>query len=106
MPAAGKMDRRISIQRLVQTGVSELNEPIFSYQEVRIVWGAKIHKSEDEKFASGQRYAVRVVTFQTHYMPDLTETDRLVSEGVTYDVKGIRELGRREGLEIAAEAHP
>jgi SPP1 family predicted phage head-tail adaptor len=100
---AGTLDRRVTVLRRVQVGETPLNEPIFEWQEVRTVWAAKVHKSEDEKFAASQVYAQRVVTFRTRFMSDLAETDRLVCDGLTYNLKGIRELGRRDGLEVAAE---
>jgi SPP1 family predicted phage head-tail adaptor len=100
---AGQLDRRVTVLRNVQIGVTELNEPIYELQELRTVWAAKIHKSEDEKFAASQFYSQRIVTFRTRYMAELVETDKLMCEGLTYNIKGIRELGRREGLEIAAE---
>ena len=63
----------------------------------------KIHKSEDEAFAAAQRYAKRTVTFRTYLQADLAETDRLRCDGVEFNIVGIRELGFRAGLEIAAE---
>lgn len=44
------------------------------------------------------------MTFRTRWFAGISETDKLVSDGVEYDVKGVLEIGRREGLEIAAEA--
>lgn len=99
----GAMNRRVTILRRVQTGTDSLNSPIFEWQSVRTVWAEEIHKREDERFAVDQRYAVRVVTFRTHYLSDISEVDRLECDGLTYDVKGIRELGFHEGTEIAAE---
>ena len=40
----------------------------------------------------------------TRFMDDVTAADRLQDDaGETYNVLGIRELGRRAGLEISAE---
>jgi SPP1 family predicted phage head-tail adaptor len=104
VPAAGTLDRRLTVLRRMQTGVDALNNPVFSFGELRTVWAAKIHKAEDEAFAASQRYATRTVVFRTRYQAVL-ETDRLLCEGITYDVKGVREIGRREAVEIAAETH-
>jgi SPP1 family predicted phage head-tail adaptor len=103
---AGDLDRRVTILRPIVTGTNDFNEPIVEPVAVRTVWASLIFKSADEEFAAGQRYAVRIVTFRMRFMADLAETDSLQCEGVTYDVKGIKELGRRDGLEIAAEAQP
>lgn len=106
MMKAGLLDRRLTIRRRVQTGVDAMRQPIFAVQDVRTVWAAKVPKSEDEQFDEGtqQRLSSRIVTFRTRHMGSILDTDTLFSEGTSYDVKGIRELGRREGLEITAEA--
>ena len=98
----GDMRWRLTILRRVQTGTNELNEPVFDYQPIRTVRAQKIHKTEDEAFAAQQTYAARVVTFRTYYQADLTETNRLRSDGTDYNIVGFRELGRRSGLEIQA----
>lgn len=100
---AGKLDRELTVLRRVQTGTSDLNEPIYAWQVLRTVWAALVFKTEDESFAAGQRYAKRAVTWRTRFMDDITAEHRLQAGGETYNVLGIREIGRRAGLEIAAE---
>ncbi|RWN34168.1 MAG: head-tail adaptor protein [Mesorhizobium sp.] len=102
----GNMNRRLVILRRVQTGTDDLNSPVFEWQTLRTVWAEKINKKESEQYAPDlhQRYAVRLVTFRTRYFADISEVDRLECDGVTYDVKGLRELGFREGTEITAES--
>lgn len=101
----GQLDRRLTILRRTQTGVTPIGEPIFTEGELRTVWAAKVHRRETEAFdtSTAQRFAARVVVFRTHHMPDLVETDRLLCEGATYGIVGLREIGRRDGLEITAE---
>ncbi|RWP80460.1 phage head closure protein [Mesorhizobium sp.] len=102
----GTMNRRLAILRRVQTGTDALNAPVLEWQPWRTVWAEKIHKKEDEQFSADlhQRYAVHRVIFRTRYLADLSEVDRLECEGATYDIKGVRELGFREGTEITAES--
>ena len=38
------------------------------------------------------------------FTSDLTAVDRLRCNGVEYDIKGIREIGFREAIEVKAEA--
>jgi SPP1 family predicted phage head-tail adaptor len=101
---AGELNRRAALLRRVQVGEGSLGDPIYEWQRCRSLDVALIYKNETEEFAASQRFAVRTVTFRTRYFPDLEATDRIVCEGVTYDVKGQRQMGRRAGLEIAAEA--
>jgi SPP1 family predicted phage head-tail adaptor len=42
--------------------------------------------------------------FKIHYRTDVSPLDRVVCAGTTYDVKGVLEIGRREGWEIYATA--
>jgi len=82
-------------------------DPIFNmpiYEERSFTVKARLtHQAEDEKFAASQLYEQRLVTFTTHLF-ELDATASLECEGVTYGVIGIRQLGRRRGLEIKAKA--
>ncbi|MER9914006.1 phage head closure protein [Mesorhizobium sp. M0050] len=102
----GNRNRRLAILRRVETGTDLLNSPVYEWQPWRNVWAEKIHKKEAEQFAPDlhQRYAMRLVIFRISYLAGISEVDRLECEGVTYDIKGLRELGFREGTEITAES--
>jgi hypothetical protein len=41
--------------------------------------------------------------FKIRYRKGLTPLDRVVCNGITYDVLGVLEIGRREGWEILAK---
>ena len=100
---AGKLDRRVTILRRQQTGTDALGAPIFTYGEVATVWAQRTDRTADEAFSAEQRFARKQVTFRTRFI-ELLPTDKLLSEGVTYDVKGSIEIGRRAGIDIFAEA--
>ncbi len=101
---AGSFDRIISVEREMPTGaVDSLGQPLKAWAPIWKAWAGLVHKSEDEAFVAQQRYAKRVVTFTTYFSENLTETDRIWCDGKLYAVKGIREIGFKEGLEIAAE---
>ncbi|WP_275782430.1 phage head closure protein [Pararhizobium gei] len=100
----GSYDRLARLQRNSETGeLDALDQPIKAWTVIASFWVSKTHKSEDEAFAASQRYARRTVTFGCHFRSDVTETDRIEVDGVLYAVKGIREIGFREALEISAE---
>lgn len=100
----GTLDRIITVERQSPTGDEDaLGQPVLAWQPVWKAWAGITNKTEDEAFAASQRYAKRVVTFSTYWNGDLKETDRIECEGRRYDIKGIREIGFREGVEIAAE---
>jgi SPP1 family predicted phage head-tail adaptor len=100
----GSFNRLARLQRNVPTGeLDALDQPIRAWQTVNTFWCEKIHKTEDEAFAASQRYARRTLTFRAHFISDISEVDRLEVDGIHYDIRGIREIGYREGIEIAAE---
>ena len=100
----GAFDRVLIIERESPTGEEDVfGQPIMEWREIARVWAEKLHKSEDEAFAASQRYATRTVTFRTYWLDDVRPTDRLSSDSLTYNIKGIREIGFREGLEISAD---
>lgn len=99
---AGRLDRRLMIRRRVVDDGGQWG-PVSTWPEGPIVWARMEHVNEDEAFAANELYTVRIVTFETRYVPDVSNVDRLECEGEFYDILGIREIGRREGLEFKAQ---
>ncbi|HWJ72915.1 MAG TPA: head-tail adaptor protein [Kaistia sp.] len=101
----GNLDRIAELHRDIPTGErDELNEPITVDTVVATFRLGQTIKATDERFAAEQRYGERVVTFSAWWRPDITETDRLKVDGVTFEILGLSEIGRRQGLEISAKA--
>lgn len=101
---AGSFDRVVTVERQFETSEEDVfGSPILEWRPVHRFWAGKIHKAEDEAFAASQRYAKRTVTFSSYWLEDIKETDRLICDGVQYDIRGLREIGFREGIEISAE---
>jgi len=96
------LNRRVVIERYTVIPGPLNDEWVWS--DIRTVWAAMKYDSVDEEFASNQNYARRVVTFTMRFTSDLTAVDRLRCNGVEYDIKGIREIGFREAIEVKAEA--
>jgi head-tail adaptor len=102
----GDLDRRIQFQR------SRLFDNGLAFAEVWEdhgfpVWASKSDISDGEKFAAREVAASITSRFRiwwSSFSSELTPKDRLVCEGRTYDIVGIKEIGRREGLEITAAA--
>lgn len=102
---AGKLDRRVQFTRaaIIEDGYQErlgqyapLGSP---------VWASKRDISDSERFQAGgygenvqTRFQVRWSSFTS----GIQKRDRLICEGREYGIVGIKEIGRREGLEITA----
>lgn len=102
---AGRLDRRLMIRKRVVDSGGPWGD-VTSWPEWREVAARLEHVNEDEAFAANELYTVRIVTFETRYLPGVDNQDRLECEGQFYDILGIREIGRREGLEIKAQWRP
>ncbi|HEV7344557.1 MAG TPA: phage head closure protein [Devosia sp.] len=100
---AGPLNRFCSIIREGEIGRDDFNMPIYGDTTVAQFWAALVPKSEEERFAASQIFASQVVTFRTHFVDGLAETDRLECDGKTYNIVGLREIGYRAGTEITAK---
>ena len=92
------LNRRVTIERYTATDGQW--GPDLTWSGLRTIWGAFKFDSADEQFAAGQIYTDRIGTVTIRFTRDLMETDRLVIEGVTYEIKGIAEIGNRDGLAV------
>lgn len=109
MPAAGTLDRRVIFQRAV-TSRNALNETVAGgWDEVASVMAHRAPVRDAERVAGAGVNREVTDRFTTHWVQRLsilTAADQLVCDGVAYRIVGIKELGRREGLEFSALARP
>ena len=101
---AGKLDRRITLQR-ASTTKNGFNEDVEAWGDIATVWASATPVSDAERVRAQQVGAVISMRFQIRFstaVADLSPTDRLSYNGKTYNITAVKELGRREGLEITA----
>lgn len=104
---SGKLDRRITLERFTYTTDPGSGEQVKTWSTLATVWAAKRDVSDSERVASAEVSAEISTRFQIRWdgsWSDLNPKDRVVYDGRTYDIVGVKELGRREGLEISANA--
>lgn len=106
---AGKLDRRLTLLRLVKT-TNAMNEEEESWTSAGTVWASKKDASDRDR---GERMVTQEIaaTISTRFRvrhsslaDDIRPTWRVQCEGRTYDVRIVKELGRKVGWEISAEA--
>lgn len=100
--AAGKLDRRVTIQRATITR-DDYNNEVETWADLCTVWAGYAPVSDGEKFRAGERASEIGARFTIRYssqVADLTPKDQLVFEGRTYAITRVKELERRVGLEI------
>jgi len=104
MMKAGDLDRRITIEDQTITN-SDSGEEIITWLPLITVWARKIEAKGAERFAGQELFGSAVKTFQIRwsiFSSQITTKHRLIYDGRTYDITDVREIGRREGLEIDA----
>jgi head-tail adaptor len=101
-----RLDRRVQFLRaaLVDNGLEQVET--FAAHGVP-VWASRKDVSDGEKARAGEVQAVLMTRFvirSSAFSRGLTAKDRLATEGLIYDITGIKQQGRRDFLEITATA--
>jgi SPP1 family predicted phage head-tail adaptor len=103
---AGDLDQRITIRRAT-LAPNAFNEMIATWSDVATIWAAARQITDAEQFRAqeiGAEVTTRITIRYSSEVADLGPADRLAFEGREYNITGVRELGRREWLEIGAVA--
>jgi SPP1 family predicted phage head-tail adaptor len=101
---AGKLDRRITLERATKAQ-DEYGEEVLTWGTLATVWASFKPVSDGERMAAREVSAELTARFQIRWdsaWSDLSAQDRLIFDGKTYSISGVKEIGRREGIEITA----
>ena len=102
MLQAGKLDRQITIERATQGTQNAIGTPAQTWTTVYTPRAQVISISGAEIVKSGAERAVRLARFVVRWL-NLDMKDRVVYDGLTWNIIHLREIGRREGVEILAQ---
>ena len=107
MVRAGDLDRRITIQRLAETGSNAFNEVAEAWTDLATIWARRADISDSERMAAGQVGAAltsRFVVRSSSITRTMTPADRIFYAGSAWNIFGIKETreGRNQYLEITA----
>src|SRR5262245_20493120 len=100
----GKLDRRITLQQATVT-YDSLNNPIQTWGDLATVWASRQDMSDTERVAASEVGADMTTRFQIRWsnlVSVLNPKDRLTFDGNSYEIVNVKEIGRREGIEITA----
>lgn len=113
---AGRLDRKIDIERKTVT-LDAYGGQVETWIKIATRRSASaIPVRGDEKFAASQFVGKRVIEFRTRWseaVANLNSLDRIVfpasddedpGDYYLFDIQDVREIGRREGLQIFAVA--
>jgi SPP1 family predicted phage head-tail adaptor len=103
---AAPLDKRVQFRRatLVDDGVA-MAEVWADHGHP--VWASKTPISDGERWNAGAVGATVTARFRVRhsaFTAAITPKDRIVCDGQTFDIYGIKEIGRRDGFEITAAA--
>jgi SPP1 family predicted phage head-tail adaptor len=106
---ASRLDRRIDILREVETGRDGLNAKTKAWAPLtaRPIAASKEDVQDGERFRASETGAVVTTRFQIRWstkVADVDSRDRVRFGGREYDISAVKEIGRREGLEITGAA--
>lgn len=95
---AGALDRRVTIERATIM-TDDYGTATQTWAALATVWASVEWIRDGERWAAAQVVAEATLRVQTRYR-DVKTTDRLIYEDVVYNIVGVKEIGRRDGLEI------
>lgn len=96
---AGKLDKSITIERFARS-VDDFGTETEAWSAVATVRAQLIQASTEEALRAYGMESATVAFFRIRHRDGITLADRVVYAGQAYDLKEIKELGRREGLEL------
>jgi SPP1 family predicted phage head-tail adaptor len=100
-----ELDRRVTLLRKSVTR-DAANSPVEAWVTLATVWASKKDVSDAERVRAEEIGASITARFQIHKTTEvasLSARDRVQLAGLTYDISGVKEIGR-ERLEITATA--
>lgn len=103
---AGRLDRRISVLRKTITQNS-YGEEVVAWATLYTVWASARPAASRESYKENQYQGAADTVFSVRWSETskaVTVEDAISFDGRTYDITGVREIGRREGLELDAFA--
>lgn len=106
MKSIGAMDQRITLQRFTaaQDGYGGQLQTWVDYPTNPCVWANVIAKSGRESMTEDRMAATFVVLFTIWNRRDIDPRDRILWQGVAYNIRGIRDEGARaQRITIEAE---
>lgn len=103
---AGRLDRRIVLKRR-KAGANNFGEPVEIWSTIGTVWANAAPVSDAERTRAGETLASRMYRFTIRWSSSLASIDprdQIEFDGRTWEIRGVKEVGRREMLEITASA--
>ena len=99
---AGKLDRSIKIQAFTST-VDEYGTPVEAWTDLATVRAQIVEASTEEYQRAYGEGGNTVVVFRIRWLAGVTTAHRVVYAGSNLNIRDVKEIGRRKGLELRCE---
>jgi SPP1 family predicted phage head-tail adaptor len=99
---SGKLDRTIRIDRYSAGAVDEYGTPTAGFTTLATLRAQIIQASTEEYMKAAGATDETAIVFRTRYLAGVTNADRIHYEGGFFNIKEVKEIGRRNGLELRA----
>lgn len=100
---AGKLNRRITIQRKTVTPDS-YNQPIETWKDEFSLWAQVISSGGREYYAAQKLNASTEIVFSVRYTTGIASTDRIKYGSRVFEILSVNDVnGMREELQISAK---
>mgnify|MGYP003589181895 CR=1 FL=1 len=93
---AGKMDRRIAVERLSDTVVNEYGTPTYGWAVLHSCWAQLVTRNTQDALTG----EVEAVAFRIRFVAGLQSTDRVSFDGRAYEIREIAPWERGGILEL------
>lgn len=103
---AGKLDRRITIRRVVSETKNAVGGKVQTFGDLKTVWAQVKSISDGERWRAQELQVGAIAThrFTIRWGVGVTVLDRIRFDGREFEISGVKEIGRRVGQEITAVA--
>lgn len=98
---SGKLDRTIKVQSFTST-VNGYGTPVQAWTDVATA-RAQIIQSSTEEFLTNGASDTTSIIFRTRYFEGVNTSSQVVYDGETFNVREVKEIGRRKGLDLRCE---
>ncbi|HMQ94604.1 MAG TPA: phage head closure protein [Amaricoccus sp.] len=103
-PTAGRLDRRITIERPTYGTDAFGGAPVSAWVPIGTVWAEVTPVSDGERWRAAELAAVITTRFRIRWGLGVTVEDRIIYGGREYAISGVKELGRQRWQELTASA--
>lgn len=101
---AGKLDRVLTIERYLP-GTPDRYGTVADGFATPMTLRAQVVKSSTEEFMQiAGTMDKSIVIFRIRFLAGVTTADRVTYDGVAFDIREAKEIGRRRALELRCEA--